>query len=426
MGLVVVLLFLFLTLMGAPIFISLLVPSIIYILTMGIPISMIAQQITYSLNTFVLLAIPIFILVGSLLNSSGITNRIFDFANKLVGRFTGGLAQVNILTSLLMSGTSGSALADIGGIGRAQIYAMKENGYKGSYAAAVTAASSVVGPIFPPSVPLIMFGVISQTSVVSLLIGGIVPALICTLLLMVFTWFLVKRKNLDGTNKKLMESDISLSKAFIVALPAMLTPVILVFGMLGGYFSPTEAAVATVIYILFINIFIYRDFAWKHIVSSSIEAVNTSVNILFIVAAAAVFSWTLTMENVPEKIGGILEAVTLNDWMLLIFVTLIIFIIGMFLDTIAALFVVIPIFVPPLEAIGLDPVHIGLIIVFNLIIGLLTPPMGMGLLLSSAIAKEPMHEVLKETLPYFIPLIITLLLIMFVPSIVLWLPGLME
>ncbi|WP_134703835.1 TRAP transporter large permease [Ammoniphilus sp. YIM 78166] len=423
MGLFVLALFFLFVGFGVPIGIALVFPSILYIIIQDIPISVVAQRMTYALDSFTLLAVPIFVFVGSLLNTTGITTRIFTFAQTLVGHFTGGLAHVNIFSSLIMSGTSGSALADIGGVGRTLIHAMHKNGYKKEYAAAVTAASATVGPIFPPSIPLIMFGVLSQTSVISLLLGGIVPALLTVVSLMLLTAWIAKKRNFPKSGRS---SGKEIGNSFLRALPALLTPVILIAGMLLGYFSPTEAAVVTVVYIMIISLFVYREFSLKEFFRAAIEAVESTAVILFMVASAALFSWVITVEQVPEMIRGFLQLFESNPIILLLIVNLIVLLVGCFLETIASLFLLTPLLVPALVAQGFDPVHVGLIIVFNLMIGLLTPPMGMSLFLSSEIAKTPVEQVLKEVLPYYLPLLLTLMLITFFPSLVLWIPNLVK
>lgn len=423
MGLFIIIFFLILVFLGVPIAISLIAPSVIYILIKGVPISVVAQKMTYSLDSFTLLAVPIFIFVGALLNTSGITNRIFRFANTLVGHLPGGLGHVNIVTNLIMAGASGSALADVGGVGKMLIHAMHNHGYKKDFAAGLTCAAATVGPIFPPSIPLIMIGVITQTSAISLLLSGIMPAIMTVIFLMLFTAFLAIRYKLPRSERAPIK-EIMLS--FLSALPAILTPVVLIAGMLSGLFSPTEAAAFTVVYILLISIICYREFNLRYLLGAAVEAVMTTTVIMFTVAGAALFSYILTIERVTQFITAFLTSISTDPLVLLLIVNIIVLIAGCFLETIAAIFLLSPILFPPLLSVGVDPVHLGLVIVYNLMIGLLTPPVGMSLYIAADIAKVPVHAVVKQILPYYIPLFLTLFLITYFPQISLFIPNLLK
>ena len=412
--------FLLLMLLRLPIAFALAIPAVTYILYAGFPVTMVAHRMTLALDSVPLLAVPLFILVGSLMNQSGMTTHIFRFASDLVSHWRAGLAQVNILVSLIFSGTSGAALADIGGVGQMEIRAMVERGYKRSFAAALTAASATVGPIFPPSIPLIIYAAVAEVSALRVLIAGIVPALVTVVLLMVATGILARFRQLPAS-----EGAPSLRQIFAhfaSAFPALLTPVVLISGMLLGVFSPTEAAAVTVGYILLISVFIYRGLTFRGFIEASIDTVRTTSSIMIVVAAAALFGWALTVEQVPQAFATLLLSVSTDLFVVLLIVNLLLIVAGMFLETISALLIVTPIVLPPLVLLGADPVHIGVIIVFNLMIGLLTPPMGMSLFLVSSVAKAPLERVLRELVPYFIPLLIMLLIITYVPAVSLWLP----
>ncbi len=424
MGLFVIFLFFFLVLIGTPIAISLMAPSLLYIIVNNISIGIVAQRVTYALNSFTLLAVPLFIFVGSLLNASGISNKIFDFANKLVGHFSGGLAQVNIIANLIFSGTSGAALADVGGIGRTLIHAMKRNGYKSEYAAAITSASATVGPIFPPSVPFILYSVVAQVSAISLLLAGIIPALLAVAFLVIHTAYISKKKDFPKALSRPSMREIASS--FFSALPALLTPFILIFGMLYGYFSPTEAAGVTVFYIIFISTFIYRSFKLRHLIDAVKETVKSASVIMFTISGAALFSWIISIERIPAMFFDTLFSLSDNPIVILLTVNLFILFVGCFLETIASLLILTPLLVPPLVSIGFDPVHLGVMLVFNLMIGLLTPPMGMSVYLSSEIAEVPVHRVIREVVPYYLPLLLTLIIITYFPAVILWIPNLMR
>ncbi|KTG12232.1 TRAP transporter large permease [Haloferax profundi] len=424
LGVVVVIAALALVFLRVPIGVAFIVPSVVYIVITGVPVVTIAQRTMYSVNSYTILAVPLFIFVGSLLNQSGITDRIFEFTNHLVGHVSGGLAHVNIVASLIFSGMSGAALADVGGIGRMLIYAMDENGYERDYAAGLTSASATVGPIFPPSIPLIIFGLVGQVSIVSLFLAGVIPAILSVLLLMGFTAYLARKRNFPTS-----ESDISLrktGKSFAIAFPALLTPIVLISGMLTGAFGPTEIAAVTCVYVIAINVLLYGNRDVSYIFDASVEAVRSTSVIMFPLIGAALFGWVLTVEQIPNLVSNILFSVSTNPLVILLILNIVILVIGLFLETVAALLMLTPIFLPAVIKLGIDPIHFGVIMVFNLMIGLLTPPLGLSVYLSSDIADVPVENVIKQVSFYYVPLVLTLLLITFFPSIVLWLPKLVN
>lgn len=423
-GLLVIAGFIALLLWGMPVAFALLIPSAIYILLSGMPTMMVAHIPTFALDSFPLLAVPLFILVGNLMNGAGITTRIFGFANDLVSHWRGGLAQVNILASLIFSGSSGAALADIGGIGAMEVKAMREAGYPPRFAAALTVASATVGPIFPPSIPLIIYGAVAEVSAVRLLLSGILPALLTVGFLMVFTYALSVRRNYPRGERRTPTKEIV--RSFWSAFPALLTPVIMIGGMLLGVFTATEAAAITVAYILLITVFIYRSFNIRHILTATIDTVKTTSVVIVMVAAAAVFARILALEQVPQNTARLMLSLTDDPLVLLLLVNLLVLAAGLFLETISAILLLVPLIVPPLLLVGVDPVHLGVVIVFNLMLGLLTPPMGMSLFLISDVAKVPVQHVLREVLPYYVPLFGVLLLITFVPALSLWIPSLVR
>src|SRR5829696_1393336 len=353
-GFLVVLAFLVLFVLGFPVVLAIGIPCIVYILTKDLPIDLVAQRTLYALDSFPLVAVPVFLFVGSLMNSAGISRYIYKFADTAVGRMPGGLAQVNIFGSLIFAGMSGSALADIGGLGRIEIAAMRQRGFSAGFASAVTCSSAIVGPIFPPSIPLIIYGTVTGASVIQLLLGGILPGLLCVAMLMLMTGWLALRRGYPRAAR--WPTFAELWRDMAPALPAILAPAILIVGMLVGFFTPTEIASVTVAYTVLISALFYRELTAK----------------------------------------GVL---------------------GMFLDSTTAILVIAPIIAKPLVAAGVDPVHLGMVVVFNLMIGLLTPPMGLALFLVAEIAKVKMKDVLREMLPYYVPLGVTLLLITYFPAI---------
>ncbi len=424
MDILIIFSFIALFILGFPVVIAIALPSIVYILAMGFPFEMVSQRMMFALDSFPLVAVPVFILVGNLMNSAGISRRIFAFADTVVGRFPGGLAQVNIFASLIFSGISGAALADIGGLGKIEIQAMRERGFSKEYSGAVTAASAIVGPIFPPSIPLIIYGSVTSVSIVKLLIAGIVPAIVCVVLLMLVTIIVAIKQNLPRSERWPTYKEIV--HDFWPALPALLAPAFLVFGMLSGYFTPTEAGSVTVVYVLFISSTLYRELTWKHFVSAVADTVRNTAAILLILSASALFGWILAVEGLPQAVAKTFLTVASEPWMLLILVNIILLVAGMFLDSTTATLLIIPIIAGPVVMAGVDPVHLGIIAIFNLMCGLITPPMGYSLFLVSKMADTTIGGLLKALTPYYFPLIITLGIITFVPWVSLWLPGLLR
>jgi tripartite ATP-independent transporter DctM subunit len=405
-------------LLGWPVVLAILLPAIAYVLIEGIPIELIGQRMSYALDSFPLVAVPIFIFVGNFMNQAGITERIFRFADTLVGRAPGGLGQVNIFSSLIFSGMSGAALADIGGLGRIEVKAMTARGFTPQFSGALTCASAVVGPIFPPSIPLIIYGSITSVSIVQLLLAGIVPALICVALLMA-RWR-------DFPRAERWSTPAEIVRDLLPALPALLTPVLLVAGMLLGFFTPTEAASVTVVYVILISAFVYRTLTWRHLLYAAYETLKSTSAILIIVAAAAIFGWILTIEQVPQVFARHLLSLSTDPLVLLLIANVILLLVGMVLDSTTATLLVIPIIAGPLHLAGVDPVHLGIVAIFNLMLGLLTPPMGLALFLITDIAKISMRSVLIELLPLYIPLGATLAIITLFPELSLWLPKMMR
>jgi tripartite ATP-independent transporter DctM subunit len=421
-GFLVILAFIALFTLGFPVVLAIAIPCVLYLVANGLPADLLAQRTLYALDSFPLVAVPVFLFVGSVMNSAGISKYIYKFADTLVGRLPGGLAQVNIFGSLVFAGMSGSALADIGGIGRIEIDAMKDKGYNKAFAAAITSSSAIVGPIFPPSIPLIIYGTVTGVSVLQLLLGGILPGLICVALLMLTTAWLAKKRKYPRAER--WPTLAELWRDLLPALPAILAPVVLIVGMLAGFFTPTEIASVTVVYTIAISALFYRELTWGGLFSAALETIRSSAAILLIVAVAALFGWILSVEQVPQTLTGWMLSISSNPYVLLLLVNILLLFVGMFLDSTTAILVIAPIIAKPLVLAGVDPVHLGMVVVFNLMIGLLTPPMGLALYLVADIAKVKMKDVLKEMLPFYIPLGITLLLITYVPWITTVIPRL--
>jgi tripartite ATP-independent transporter DctM subunit len=414
-GYIVIASFLVLFLLGFPVVLAIGLPCLAYLFINGIPVDLVAQRMLYSLDSFPLIAVPVFLFVGSVMNCSGISHYIYQFANTAVGRLPGGLAQVNIFGSLVFSGISGSALADIGGLGRIEIDAMRKKGFNVPFACAVTSSSAIIGPIFPPSIPLIIYGTVTGASVLQLLLGGILPGLICTAMLMGTAAWLAKRRNYPRAERW------PTYKEFLTdmwpAIPALAAPVVLTAGMLGGWFTPTEVASVTVAYTVLIGTFYYKKLTLNGLRIAAFETIRATSGILIIVSVAALFGWILSVEQIPQQITAAMLSFSKDPYVLLFIVNVMLLIVGMFLDSTTAILVIAPIIAKPLMAAGVDPVHLGMVVVFNLMIGLVTPPMGLSLYLVADIAKVKMRDVLKEMLPFYVPLVGTLILITYVPWI---------
>ncbi|HEX2020009.1 MAG TPA: TRAP transporter large permease [Aurantimonas sp.] len=424
MAIIIILAFMALFILGFPVVVAIAVPALIYVIMAGFPLELMAQRMTYALDSFPLVAVPVFIFVGSLMNQAGITAHIYRFAQTVGGRVPGGLAQVNVIGSLVFSGTSGAALADISGLGRIQIKAMVEAGFSRPYSAAITGASAVVGPIFPPSIPLVIYGSVTSVSIVQLLVAGILPAIFYTSLLMLTVAWLSFRYNHPRSRRWPNAREVWIT--FIKAAPALFAPVLLVGGMLHGLFTPTEAASVTVAYVLFIALFVYRGLTWERFRFSLFETIKTTSAVLIIVSAAALFGWVMAVEQLPQMFTRTLLTISVDPLILLLVVNLLLLLVGMFLDSTTATLLVAPLVAAPLVMAGVDPVHLGIIFVFNLMIGLLTPPLGLALFMLSDVAKISMWSILRAVLPFYVPLVVALMVMTLWPDLTLWLPRMLQ
>jgi tripartite ATP-independent transporter DctM subunit len=415
--------FLALFLIGFPVMVAMSIPTVLYIIVHGIPIEVIAQRFHYALDSFPLLAIPVFIFAGNLMTSAGISKRIFNFADICVGKMHGGLGQVTIFASLIFAGMSGAALADIGGLGQITIKEMKDKGFPVPFSAAVTAAAATLGPIFPPSIPLVIFGAATGTSIIKLLISGIVPALFAAVAMMLLTGYLSVKRGYPRRTAKLNRKEFT--ESLLSGLPALLAPVILILGMVSGVFTPTECAGVTVIYMLIVGAFIYRELDFRQFVAAGFVTLQQTASICIIVASASLMGWILTIEQTAAQFGGLMEGFHGGWVMLMVIINVIFLIAGMFLDSTTSTLLLMPIVMPACIAAGINPVHLGIVIVFNLMIGLLTPPLGLSLFLINSMTGVSIPTLLKDLAPYFIPLLATLLFISFAPGPIMWLPNLL-
>ena len=413
--------------LGFPIFLSLFAASWLYIfLNPNLSFLVAAQRMASAPDSFTLLAIPFFLFAGQLMNSGGITKRIFGFAESLVGNFRGGLGYVNVLASMLFAGMSGSAAADAGGLGAVEIKAMRDAGYDDDFTIGVTASSSLIGPIIPPSVPFVIFGAIANVSVGGLFIGGIIPGIIMGASLFVMVFIVARRRNYP--RGKMPGAVVYLKNvwaAFKDAVFAILTPFIIIGGIWFGFFTPTEAALVSIVYAIIITIFVCRDQKWRDIPPIIMDVVRIVPRAILIVASANLFGWILNYEKVDQVLMQALFSFTTNRYVILIIINFILLFMGMFLEVISAIMLFLPILQPIITVLEIHPIHLGVVMVLNLMIGLLTPPVGFVLYMLSIVAKVPVQQVIKIVIPWTIPLVITLFLISFIPDLVMFLPRLL-
>ncbi|MGD8174476.1 TRAP transporter large permease [Marinimicrobium agarilyticum] len=419
--LVLVLLFA-LILSGAPVYVALGLSSLAYFLSEGIAGVAAAHTMIGGLDSFTLSAIPFFILAGHLMNAAGFTERIFAFARALVGWAPGGLGHVNIGASVVFAGMSGAAVADAGGLGAVEIKAMRDAGYERGFSVGVTAASSTIGPIIPPSLPLIVYGVVAEVSIGRLFAAGLLPGLIMAIALMVMVHVTAVRR---GFRREAAFSVRFALRAAKSAILPLLTPIIIVGGIVCGVFTPTEAAIAAVAFTMLVGCVLFRTLRWRAILDAMVATVETTASVLMIVASAALFAWVLTANQVADGLASGLLAMTSDKTAVLLLIMAIVFVVGFFMETIAAITILAPLVLPVALSVGIDPVHLGVVFVLNLMIGLLTPPVGMVLYVLAKVSRTPFEECVRATLPFLVPLFGVLLLLVFVPEIALYLPGLL-
>ncbi|MGE5094055.1 MAG: TRAP transporter large permease [Betaproteobacteria bacterium] len=448
---------------GIPVAIAMAGASLVLAMVTGmVPDYVVIHRMVGGLDSFPLLAVPFFILAGNLMNSAGITNRIYNFALALVGWMRGGLGHVNIVGSVIFAGMSGTAIADAAGLGTIEIKAMKDHGYSTEFSVGVTAASATLGPIIPPSLPFVIYALFANVSVGALFLAGILPGAVMAILMMVTVAFFAHRNKwgadipfqwprvLRGFGELLIVAAwpaliwglvaygdtpptltvvgglVALFLAdwkfrFNAVLPIM-TPVLLIGGMTTGVFTATEGAIAACVWALFLGIVWYRTLHWKKLIKVSMDTIETTAAVLLIVAAASIFGWMLTATRTTEMIAGWVLAFTQNPKVFLLLANLLMLFVGCFLEPTAAITILVPILLPIVQKLGIDPVHFGLVMVLNLMIGLLHPPMGLVLFVLARVSKLSVERTTMAILPWLIPLLVSLVVVTYIPSISLWLP----
>ncbi len=409
--------------LGIPIASSIGLSVLIYFLINGgIPIMAIGQRMVAGVNEYSLLAVPLFILAGTIMNSGGITKKIFNFARSIVGHISGGLGHVNIVASIIFSGMSGAAIADAAGLGKILIRSMKEDGFDVAYSAAITAASSTLSPIIPPSIGAIIYATITGVSVGAIFMAGIIPGLVMALFMMVANYYISKKR---GYPKYERSSLKEVWKAFKSAFLPLLMPFIILGGIYSGVFTATEAAVVAVVYALFIGGVVYRKFTLRSLIKDFLEAAKNSATVMFIISISSIFSWILIFERVPANLASFIISITDNSTIILLICMIFFIILGTFMEIIAIMLLTIPILHPLIIQVGIDPIHFGIVMLMSLMLGLITPPIGVVLYAVSDVGEVAIEKVSKELIYFYFVMIISVLVIIFFPQISLILPNLL-
>ncbi|MGB0758802.1 MAG: TRAP transporter large permease [Rubripirellula sp.] len=405
-----------------PVAISMLLPSLVYVacsqdITLGVAL----QQTVGSVDSFPLLAVPLFIMTGYLSNAGGLADRLFRMLLVLFKKIPGNLGFVNVFSSLMFSWMSGAAIADAAGLGSVLVPAMKKRGYDEKFALGLTGASSLIGPIMPPSIPAIVYAVSAGVSVGALFFAGVLPALVLTSILCIFVYRDARKNPL---REEIIAQNTPVTEAIISALPVLLTPVIILGGILGGIFTPTEAAAAAVMWVLILSVF-YQSLSVRAFRGVLVKTATTTGSIMLIVAAAGLFGWVIAREQGPQAVTEAMLQFTDNPIVFLLLINLVLLVTGMILEPVAGLLITVPVLLPAAVEFGIDPLHLGIVMILNLVLGLLTPPVGLVLYVLSSVTGSSVQTVTRGTVPFLIPLLITLLIITFVPAFSLWLPGLL-
>ncbi len=413
-----------LTLLGLPIGHAMIGGSVLYLLMTGLDMGTAAEQLLNGMySSFVLLAIPLFILAAEFMTIGSITERLLSFCNAFVGRFRGGLAHVNVVQSIIFAGMSGSALADAASSGKLMQRMMTQDGkYTASFAAALTAASSVIGPIIPPSIPMVIYALVSDTSIGYLFLGGVIPGLLIGIAQMAYISAVARRRNFP-VEKPVPLRDIP--RITWDAFPALMMPVILFGCLYSGITTPTEAAALAAFYALLVSAILYRGVTWRSVYGSLLTSARVTISISILIAAAMVFNYVITVENVPKTLAVMMKGYELTPFSFLLLANIILLVLGCFLEGTTILLVIVPVLLPTAQALGVDPVHFGVVAVVNIMIGLITPPYGLLLFMMVKIAEVSLKDLVREVMPFLGAMIVALALITFIPEIVLFLPRLM-
>lgn len=406
---------------GVPIAYTLGVTSLAYLKAVDLPLVLVPQRMFLGLESFLLLAVPMFILAGSIMNASGITRRLLKLGSVFFRKVRGGLAYANTATCVFFAGITGVGAAETSALGSVFVPAMKDEGYDVDYAAALTAMGSIIGPIIPPSVAMVIYGSMAEVSIAKLFLGGVIPGVLLGLSFMLVSWYYAKVKYHPTTQFKLDPVTI---KDVVDSILALFMPVLIVGGILGGIFTPTEAAGVSVLYAFLVGFFVYRELKLSDIPKILEETAVTVGAVLTIVATAALFGWILGREQVPEMVATAITSITRNPVLILLMVNLFLLVVGMFMETLASIVVLTPVLLPLMKSVGIDPIHFGIIMVVNLSIGLVTPPVGVNTFVACAIAKISIERLFRAAVPYLAAGVAVLLLLSYWPQVVMFLPSL--
>jgi tripartite ATP-independent transporter DctM subunit len=415
--------FIALIFIGVPIAFSMGISSLIYLLMNDIPTIVISQKLFSGINSFVLLCIPGFVLAGNLMNTGGITKRIIKFSNAAIGHIRGGLGLANIVASMIFAGITGTAIADTTSLGAILIPAMEEEGYDVPFSVAVTASSSTIGPIIPPSLPMIIVGTLTGLSVSKLFLGGAIPGILLGIFLMIVAYIISVKRQYPKDDKKPFGVVI---KTFFSAFWALMMTVIILWGILGGFFTPTEASIVASLYAFIVGKFVYRELEWSQIPKIILDTMKTSSAIMFLVGFAATFGWILASEQIPQLVAEFILSISSDKIVVLLLLNALLLFVGMFMETIAALIILFPVLLPVAVEIGMDPIHFGVMAVLNLMIGLTTPPVGVCLFAGASIGKISIAKATRAILPFLAVSLVVLMMVTFIPQITLFLPNLLN
>ncbi len=404
---------------GMPLYTSMALASLLFISINGMPVSTLPQKMAGSMNSFPIVAAPLFILMGNILGAAKITDRIVTFASALIGWIRGGYAHASILTSMIFAGMVGSAVADAAGSGAIEIRAMRKAGYRPETAASITAAAATIGPIIPPSLPMVIYGVAADVSIGKLFMGGLIPGVLMGVTLMLMVGVVARR---EGMSRVSFAGFRVLGRAFVDCFFAVMTPVVILGGMFSGFFTPTEAAAVACLYALFLGFVVYRTLEWKHIGPILIDTAETTGVVMVLVMAAASLGWCISISRLPQALTPMLLATIESPIIFLLLVNLFLLVVGCFMEALAAMLILIPILAPAAISYGIDPVQFGVIVVLNLIIGTVTPPVGVVLFVVTRMAEISFETLARAILPWLIPLMTVLLAITLWPPLTTWLP----
>lgn len=403
-----------------PLALGMISASIIYFLIAGMDIGMVADVILNKIySNYVIMCAPLFIFTANVMNSGKVTDNVFKFANGLVGRFRGGVAHVNVIASFIFSGMTGSAIADASGLGLMEIEAMRKEGYEDDFSCAVTAASATIGPVFPPSIPMVVYAMLSGASVGALFLAGMVPGILLGVVLLLYIAYIAKKRDYPISGGYPFKEFMIIT---FKALPALLTPVILLGGIYTGIMTPTEAGAVAACYSLLISLFVYRTMGLKKLFNILVDTIQSVGMLGLLVGGSFAFSFMVSAEGIPELVSNLMLVVTNNKYIFLLLVNLMFLALGMFVDTSAIQLVFIPIVLPLVNLMGIDLIHFGVITTLNMMIGLSTPPFGMLLFIVSGVSDTPLGGVIKETMPMVIAMLLVLILVTFFPQTILFIP----